>query len=118
MHAEVNALGARINRDTTEGTLSWGAVFAGAVAAAALSLILLALGFGLGLSSVSPWSYQGASGSTLGAAAIVWLLVTSLCASGLGGYIAGRMRARWELATESEAHFRDTTHGFLAWAVA
>ena len=43
MHAEMNALGAQIHRDTTEGTLSWGAVFAGAVAAAALSLILLAL---------------------------------------------------------------------------
>jgi hypothetical protein len=118
MHVEMNALGAQILRETSEAPLSWGAVFAGAVAAAALSLILLALGFGLGLSSVSPWSYQGASGSTLAVGAIIWLLVTSLCASGLGGYIAGRMRAKWELATESEAHFRDTTHGFLAWAIA
>ena len=38
MHAEMNALGAQIHRDTIEGTLSWGAVFAGAVASAALSL--------------------------------------------------------------------------------
>jgi len=101
-----------------ETTISWSAVFAGAAAAAALSLILLALGAGLGLSSISPWSYQGASTTTLRAGSIIWLLVTSLCASGLGGYIAGRMRPKWEFANESEAHFRDTAHGFLAWAVA
>jgi len=81
-------------------------------------LILLALGAGLGLLSVSPWSYQGASTTAITARSIIWLLVTSLCASGLGGYIAGRMRAKWNAATESETHFRDTVHGFLAWAVA
>ena len=101
-----------------ESAISWSAVFGGAAAAAALSLILLALGAGLGLSSVSPWSYRSTSSSAIAAGTIIWLLVTSLCASGLGGYIAGATRAKWEIATESEAHFRDTVHGFLAWSVA
>ena len=37
------------------GVVSWGAVFAGALAAAAFGLILLTLGTGLGLAAVSPW---------------------------------------------------------------
>jgi len=98
--------------------VSWGAILAGAVAAAALSLILLALGTGLGLSSISPWAYQGASATTLGVAAIVWLLLMSLVASGLGGYVAGRLRVKWTDADADEVYFRDTAHGFLAWAVA
>jgi hypothetical protein len=79
---------------------------------------LLALGFGLGLSSISPWSYQGASSTTLAAGTIIWLLLTALAASGLGGYIAGRLRSQWHDVDGDEAHFRDTAHGFLAWAVA
>ena len=98
--------------------ISWGAIFGGAVAAAALSLVLLALGVGLGLSSISPWSYQGASATTLAAGTIIWLLFTALAASGLGGYIAGRLRRRWHDVDGDEAHFRDTAHGFLTWAIA
>ena len=107
-----------LRRVSGESAISWSAVFGGAAAAAALSLILLALGAGLGLSSVSPWSYRSSSGSTIAAGSIIWLLVTSLCASGLGGYIAGATRAKWEVATERETHFRDTVHGLLAWSVA
>ncbi len=98
--------------------MSWAAVFAGAVAAAALSLILLVLGVGLGLSSVSPWSTQGVSATTAGVGTIVWLLFVALVASGMGGYLAGRLRSRWAQAHVDEVYFRDTAHGFLAWAVA
>ena len=98
--------------------VSWAAIFAGAAAAAALSLILLVLGTGLGLASVSPWSSQGASASTLGIGTIVWLLFMALAASGVGGYLAGRLRSRWTEAHLDEVYFRDTAHGFLAWAVA
>jgi len=100
------------------GAVSWGAVFAGAAAAAALSLILLMLGVGLGLSSVSPWANAGASATTLGVSAIVWITVTQLLASGMGGYLAGRLRTRWMHTHIDEVYFRDTAHGFLAWAVA
>lgn len=103
-------------RDATGA--SWGSILAGAVAAAALSLILLALGSGLGLSAVSPWSYEGASATGIGIAAIVWLLLMAVISSALGGYIAGRLRPKWTSVPTDETFFRDTAHGFLAWAVA
>jgi hypothetical protein len=93
-------------------------VFAGAFVAAALSLILLALGAGLGLSSVSPWSNVGASASTIGTAAIVWLILMQVISSSMGGYLAGRLRTKWANVHTDEVYFRDTAHGFLAWAVA
>ena len=98
--------------------VSWGAIAAGAAAAAALSLILLILGTGLGLSSVSPWARDGVSATTFGVGTILWLTLTQLLASGMGGYIAGRLRTRWVALHSDEVYFRDTAHGFLAWAVA
>ena len=98
--------------------VSWGAVLAGATGAAALSLILLILGVGLGLSSVSPWSSSGVSATTIGVSTIVWLSFVQVAASGMGGYLAGRLRARWRGVRGDETYFRDTAHGFLAWCVA
>ena len=104
--------------DTDSGAVSWAAVLAGAAAAAALSLIMLMLGVGLGLSSVSPWANDGLSATALSVSTIVWLTFTQLAASGIGGYIAGRLRSRWIDVRRDEVRFRDTAHGFLAWAVA
>lgn len=98
--------------------VSWGAILAGAAAAASLSLILLLLGTGLGLSSVSPWARDGASAATLGISTILWVTFTQLMASGMGGYLAGRLRTRWVATDVDEVYFRDTAHGFLAWAIA
>jgi hypothetical protein len=98
--------------------VSWGAVAAGAAAAASLSLILLILGVGLGLSSVSPWARDGVSATTFGVSTILWLTLTQLLASAMGGYLAGRLRTKWTEVHADEVYFRDTAHGFLAWAVA
>lgn len=98
--------------------VSWPAIFAGATGAAALSLILLVLGVGLGLSSVSPWSSRGVSATAFGAGTIIWILGVALASSGIGGYIAGRLRTKWAEVHSDEVYFRDTAHGFLAWAVA
>ncbi|MCU0074314.1 hypothetical protein N8H71_22190 [Pseudomonas koreensis] len=98
--------------------VSWGAIFAGAAAAAALSLILVLLGFGLGFSAVSPWAGEGVSAKSLGISTIIWLAATQIIASGLGGYIAGRLRVKWANMHGDEVYFRDTAHGFLAWCVA
>jgi hypothetical protein len=106
------------NREAQSSGVSWGAVFGGAFVAAAFYLILLALGAGLGLSAVSPWSNTGASASTVGAAAIVWLLLIEIIASGMGGYLTGRLRTKWAAVHTDEVYFRDTANGFLAWAVA
>ncbi|MBX8620771.1 hypothetical protein K4754_01915 [Pseudomonas glycinae] len=98
--------------------VSWGAIFAGAAAAAALSLILVLLGFGLGFSAVSPWAGEGISAKGLGISTIIWLAATQIIASGLGGYIAGRLRVKWANMHGDEVYFRDTAHGFLSWCVA
>lgn len=97
--------------------VSWGAIIAGAVAASALSLILFVLGIGLGLTSLSPWSQEGLSGQALGISAILWITLTSLLASALGGYLTGRLRIRWLATHIDEVYFRDTAHGFLAWGL-
>lgn len=98
--------------------VSWGAIFAGAAAAASLALMLLMLGAGLGLTSISPWENQGLAAGTVGIAAIAWLTFTQIVASGMGGYVAGRLRTKWVDTHTNEIYFRDTAHGFLTWAVA
>ncbi len=103
--------------DHTAG-VSWGAIIAGAACAAALSFILLILGFGLGLSAVSPWSNTGASLAAIGISSIIWVAFTQIAASGLGGYIAGRLRVRWVDVDTDEVYFRDTAHGLIAWSIA
>jgi len=109
-------------RERALGTLSygvsWTAVTGGAFATASIWLLLLALGAGFGLSAVSPWSNAGASAAALGTAAIVWLIVTQVIASAMGGYLAGRLRTKWQSVHNDEVHFRDTANGFLVWAVA
>ena len=39
-------------------------------------------------------------------------------ASSIGGYLAGRLRTKWVGVHTHEVYFRDTAHGFLAWAFA
>ena len=107
-----------LQESSSHSGVSWGAIFAGAAAAAALSLILVLLGFGLGFSAVSPWANSGVSAKGLGISTIVWLAFTQIVAAGLGGYIAGRLRVKWANMHGDEVYFRDTAHGFLAWAVA
>ena len=104
-------------RESPSSGVSWGAVVAGAFVAASLALALSILGIGLGLSSTSPWAGAGASAATLGASAIVWLVLTQAIASGLGGYLAGRLRTKWVRVHTDEVYFRDTAHGLLVWAV-
>jgi hypothetical protein len=53
----------------------------------------------------------------VGKGAIVWLILTELIASSIGGYLAGRLRTKWVNVHTDEVYFRDTAHGFLVWAV-
>jgi hypothetical protein len=99
--------------------VSWPAIIAGGFVAAAFTLLLLALGAGIGFSVISPWS--GAPDITTTKAALVggiYMAVTAIMASALGGYITGRLRVRWTRAPLDEVYFRDTAHGVLAWAFA
>jgi hypothetical protein len=106
-----------VSSDSNTSGVSWGAVIAGAFVAAALSLALLTLGTGVGFSAVSPWANAGASASTIGWTAIIWLVLMQLIASSTGGYLAGRLRTKWVNVHTHEVYFRDTAHGFLVWAV-
>src|ERR1700733_14331001 len=107
-----------ITNEARVSGVSWSAVIAGRFVTAALSLIQLALGAGLGFSSVSIWSNVGASVSTIGMVAILWLVVMQIISSCMGGQLAGRLRPQWVHVHSDEVYFRDTAHGFLAWAVA
>jgi hypothetical protein len=98
--------------------VSWPAVAAGAVVSCALTLVLLAFGTGLGLSVVSPWSGAGVSATTFKIGTGLYLIVIAMMASSVGGYVAGRLRTRWIGVHSDEVYFRDTAHGFIAWAFA
>jgi hypothetical protein len=108
----------RKNVESAISAVSWPAIIAGAFAIAAVALILLALGSGLGFASVSPWYNSGPSATTFGVLAAVWLLVVQWISAALGGYVTGRLRTKWVGVHTDEVYFRDTVHGFLAWAVA
>ncbi len=98
--------------------ISWAAIISGAFAIVSISLILLALGVGLGFASISPWSNSGTSATTFTVAAAIWLLVVQWLSAAFGGYLTGRLRTKWVAVHSDEIYFRDTAHGFLAWAVA
>ena len=98
--------------------VSWAAIAAGAVAAAALALVLISFGAGLGLSAVSPWSDSGISASSFKTGSGIYLVIVAVMSSAVGGYLASRLRTKWVGVHTHEVFFRDTAHGFLAWAFA
>src|ERR1700737_3595508 len=98
--------------------ISWAAVLAGAIASCALTLVLLSLGAGLGFSVVSPWANSGVSATTFQIGTGLYFIVMAMISSAVGGYLAGRLRNRWVGVESTEILFRDTAHGFLAWALA
>jgi hypothetical protein len=83
-----------------------------------MTLVLLAFGTGLGLSVVSPWAGSGVSATTFKITTGLYLIVIAMIASSIGGYLAGRLRSAWDGVHADEVYFRDTAHGFIAWALA
>jgi hypothetical protein len=47
-----------------------------------------------------------------------WLIIVQWLSSGVGGYLTGRLRTKWAGIHTDETYFRDTAHGFMAWALA
>jgi hypothetical protein len=117
-HASGTMTSGAITREANISAVSWPAIIAGTVVATAASLILLALGSGIGLASVSPWPGSGASATTFSVLTAIWLIVVQWVASGLGGYLTGRLRSKWVSTHTHEVFFRDTAHGLLMWALA
>jgi MFS family permease len=100
----------------TQSAVAWGAVVAGSFVALAIAFVVQALAAGMGWTVVSPWP---GTASANGFTPIVggWMIATQVVAAGVGGYVAGRLRTRWLNLHSHEAHFRDTAHGLLVWAV-
>jgi|EndMetStandDraft_8_1072994.scaffolds.fasta_scaffold48301_1 hypothetical protein len=96
--------------------LQWGPVIAGAIAAAALALVLhsFALAMGLAVSSTAP-TWRDASFALVALSGLC-VILAALASYGLGGYLAGLMRAR--LSSREDADLRDGIQGLLVWALA
>ena len=107
-----------VGNEAAVSAVSWAAIAAGAAVAAAASLLLVSLGTGLGFASLSAWSNEGPSPTTFTVMTAIWLVVVQWIASGLGGYLTGRLRTKWVGTHTHEVFFRDTAHGFVTWAVA
>ena len=98
--------------------LHWSPIFAGAIVAAAISFVLLSFGSGIGLAVTSPSSSWRDTSSVLALLGGLWLLLTSVAAFGLGGYLAGSLREVWSTAPPDAVEFRDGIHGVLVWGLA
>ncbi|UVC17611.1 hypothetical protein [Mesorhizobium onobrychidis] len=104
--------------ESSSSAVNWGPIIAGAFAASSLTFILMLLGSGLGLTMVSAWSNESASVTTFAVSTAIWLVIVQWLSSGLGGYLTGRLRTKWVGIHSDETFFRDTAHGFMAWALA
>ena len=117
MESELRSTAAIVEVPSVSG-VSWPAIAAGAVASAALALLLIAFGAGLGLSAISPWSDSGVSSTTFSVGTGIYLIIVAVMSSAIGGYLTGRLRTKWVGIHSNEVFFRDSAHGFLAWAFA
>ncbi|HEY2445566.1 MAG TPA: hypothetical protein VGI20_07505 [Rhizomicrobium sp.] len=105
--------------DGLQAEVFWSAVTAGAIATAALSFVLIAFGSAIGLALVSASPTWRDSSAMLWMLSGTFLVFTALVSSGLGGYIAGRMRGRLPgMAAGDMVEFHDGMHGLLSWALA
>ena len=104
---------------TATSFLQWTPVFAGALVASAVSLVLIAFGAALGLGVVSSSPTWRDTSPALTMVSGLFLLLAALVSFGVGGYVAGRLRERWDPSAHSDlVEFRDGTHGIVAWALA
>jgi hypothetical protein len=87
--------------------VSWSAIFAGVVLALAIQLLLGLLGVGIGAGA-----FQTGAGSNpvsgLGAGSAIWLLISSIIAMYIGGWVAGRLSGALRRQT-------GLLHGAVVW---
>ena len=96
----------------------WGAIIGGALIASALSFVLFSFGSAAGVASVSPYSWNKPSATTLTILGAAWFSVVMIGSFLGGGYFAGRYRRpAGGAVSEDERRSRDGAHGILTWAV-
>ena len=91
-------------------SVSWGAVFAGAVIALVAQVILNMVGLGVGLSTVDPAGNGTPTAGSLSSGAGIWFVISGILASTAGGWLAGRLSGK-------PARTTTAYHGLIAWAV-
>src|SRR6478672_4774821 len=96
--------------------LTWGPAIAGAIAASALAFVLNSFGLAIGLALASASPTWRDTSFALVLLSGLYLMLAALASYGLGGYIAGRMRRRYEPGELPE--FQDGMHGLLVWGIA
>lgn len=95
--------------------VDWAAVIAGIVLASAISLVLLTFGSAVGLSFTNFRSFGNTAPIWAAIAAASWLLWVQISSFMAGGYVTGRLRRRFNDASEHESDVRDGVHGLLVW---
>src|SRR5579871_729064 len=98
--------------------IDWRAVIAGAILASGVSFTLLAFGSSIGLAVSSTAPTWRDSTPWLWLLSGIYLIFVALCAFGIGGYAAGRMRLASRVAASPESAFRDGMHGLFMWGLA
>lgn len=102
---------------TAHSYVDWGPVFGGALVATALSFVLFSFGSAAGVASVSPYSWNNPSLTTLSVVATAWCVVVMIASFLAGGYFAGRLRRPSGDAGPEERERRDGAHGLIVWAL-
>ncbi|HYD17424.1 MAG TPA: hypothetical protein VEF76_02965 [Patescibacteria group bacterium] len=95
--------------------IEWGSILAGTVLALALSLVLLQFGAAVGVADLDDMRTNVPSREAMIGGGI-YVLVSTLIAFTLGGYVAGRMRAPVAGSPIHEREVRDGIHGLMVWA--
>ncbi|MDI7775287.1 hypothetical protein [Asticcacaulis sp. EMRT-3] len=106
------------NFESSSSGIHWSSILGGAAVAAAVSVMLIPLGSAFGLGSFSVFTAKPDTAVVFTVGMAIWLVVMQWISAGLGGYIAGRLRVKWADLHSDEVFFRDTAHGFIAWAAA
>ena len=107
-----------VRTDNAPHLLQWSPIVLGALAATALSSVLLtfAVTIGLGVTSAAP-TWRDAS-AALAILSGLYLIIQAVLSFGLGGYIAGRIRASVGPVSGEETEQADGVHGLGVWALA
>ncbi len=103
---------------TCHSGVMWSPIIGGALTATAFTFILFSLATALGFASLSPWKVDLDNGKAFAITGAIVIIVIQWIASGVGGYLTGRLRTGYIGAHTHEVFFRDTAHGFLSWALA
>ena len=98
--------------------LQWSPIVLGALAATALSSVLLTFAVTIGLGVTSAASTWRDASAALALLSGLYLIIQAVLSFGLGGYIAGRIRASTDTVGQEKTELADGVHGLGVWALA